>query len=134
VRLDALATLAHACDEVVFPEGSIIARVGEPASASYVIVDGELRASYADGDVVSLGPGEVVAPFETLAEVGHASTLEVTRRLHVLRSSGTAIFDVIEDHTELGLAMIRSFAAQLLESEDLARRAASLRGVKRLRS
>ena len=30
--------------------------------------------------------------------------------------------------------VIRSFAAQLLESEDLARRAASLRGVKRLRS
>ena len=109
--LDALAALAHASDEVEFAPGAIVARAGDPAATAYVVVAGELRA----GDR-ALRPGDAIACLEALAELRHQTTLEAATRVRALATPAPAMLDVIEDHTDLGLAMVRSFAGELLDA------------------
>ncbi|HSN30943.1 MAG TPA: cyclic nucleotide-binding domain-containing protein [Kofleriaceae bacterium] len=107
-RLDALASLAHASHEIAIPAGAPIVRGGEPAIASLVIVEGSAR-----GPLGELGPGSTIGALETLAEMPHAATIHATSRVRVLESGASALFDVIEDHTDLGMAMLASFASTL---------------------
>lgn len=109
-RLDALAALAHASSEVRFAPGTQVVRFGQPALASLVIIEGWLAGP--DGD---LGPGHAIGALETLADLPYPATLESRTKVRALESSATAIFDVLEDHSDLGIAMLASVAADLME-------------------
>ena len=115
-RLDALASLAHESEEVRFPAGTTLARAGEIATVAYVIVDGSVRARDDRGATRAYGPGDAIAPLEALAELRHERTLEADTPVRALQCTAAAIFDVIEDHTDLGLAMIRTFASRLADA------------------
>jgi CRP-like cAMP-binding protein len=110
-RLQALAMLANNSDELHWPRGVEIVHEGEPATDGYIIIDGALRTSRGD----TIGPGVQVGQLETLAGAQYASTIETTSDVRALRSSGTAVIDMLEDHTDIGLAMIASFARALLD-------------------
>ena len=107
-HLDALASLAHASHEVDIPSGVPIVRAGEPAVSSFVIVEGT-----ALGPEGALGPGSTIGALATLAEMPHPATIHATSRVRALESGASALFDVIEDHTDLGMAMLASFASTL---------------------
>lgn len=109
-RLDALAALAHASNEVRFAPGTQIVRFGEPAMSSFVVIEGALTGP--DGD---LGPGHAFGALETLADLPHPATLESRTAVRALESSAGAIFDVLEDHSDLGIAMLASFAGTLAD-------------------
>ncbi|HEU4612872.1 MAG TPA: cyclic nucleotide-binding domain-containing protein [Kofleriaceae bacterium] len=114
-RLQALATLAHASDEVLWPAHSTIVRTGDAATSAFVIVDGAAVARRGD-TVHTLGPGSPIGHLETLAGVQHGMTVETTLPVRALRSSGTAILDVLEDHTDVALAMMATFSGALLDA------------------
>jgi CRP-like cAMP-binding protein len=61
-----------------------------------------------------IGAGAMVGGVEMLGELPHAQTLEATTRVRTLAFGAQAVYDVIEDHTELGLAVLSSFASALL--------------------
>jgi CRP-like cAMP-binding protein len=109
-RLEAVATLAQASEEVRFPAGAIVARAGDRATAAFIVVDGRLR-----GGESLLGPGDAIGALEALAELGHPLTIVATTAVRALKSTTKAIFDVLEDHADFGMAMISSFAALLLD-------------------
>jgi CRP-like cAMP-binding protein len=109
-RLDALAALAQASTELHLPPGTQIVRLGRPAESSFVIIDGIVTGP--DGD---LGPGTTIGALETLAELPYPATLEARTPVRALESSATAIFDVLEDHSDLGMAMLASFAGTLAD-------------------
>lgn len=113
-RLQALTTLAHASDEVTWPAGSVIARTGDPATSAFVLIEGTARATRGDATAV-LEPGSPVGHLETLAGTHHGATIEAVGPVRVLRSGASAIFDVLEDHTDVGLAMMATFASTLLD-------------------
>jgi CRP-like cAMP-binding protein len=115
-RIDALASLAHAAEELRLPPGSVVARAGELATGIVLIGDGALHARRADLTTRTLGPGDAIGALETLAEVGHVETVEATTPVRALKLAGSAIYDVLEDHTDLGLSMIGSFAATLYDA------------------
>jgi len=114
-RLQALATLAHASEEVRWPAGAVIARAGEPASAGLVIIEGAARALHGDRAQL-LETGAAIGHLETLAGLPHRATIETTLPVRALRSGAPAIFDVLEDHTDVGLAMTTTFAGALLDA------------------
>jgi CRP-like cAMP-binding protein len=114
-RLQALATLAHACDEVTWPAGTVIARAGEPATSAYVIIEGSAIATR-DGTSHVLEAGAPIGHLETLAGVQHSATIHTTQPVRALRSGASAILDVLEDHTDVGLAMMATFASALLDA------------------
>lgn len=115
-RLQPLAMLAHASDEIRWPAGALLATAGDAATAGLVVVEGTLRASRDDGSVHLLGAGQHVGFVETLASSEHAFTLEAITPLRVLSSPGRAVLDVLEDHTDVGVAMIAAFATALLDT------------------
>jgi CRP-like cAMP-binding protein len=109
-RLDALAELAHASQELWFAEGTPIVRIGDPAASSFIILDGSVM-----GPQGLLGPGHTIGAFETLAERPYRATVEARTPVRALENSANAIFDVLEDHTDLGMAMLASFATTMSE-------------------
>lgn len=109
-RIQALAALAGTAREVAWPSATPIACAGISSGDAYVIVDGAVRMR----DRV-LGPGDAVGLLEALAEVpavDSAESLVPTRALHI---SASALFDLVEDHTDLGLAIIASLASELVD-------------------
>jgi CRP-like cAMP-binding protein len=115
-RLQALATLAQVSDEIRWPAGAVIARAGAPADAVLVILEGSVAVHAADGAVTIRGPGDAIGGLETLAGGLHAGAAEAVTATRALASRGDAVLDVIEDHTDLGLAMIAVIAGALLDA------------------
>ncbi|HUJ60004.1 MAG TPA: cyclic nucleotide-binding domain-containing protein [Kofleriaceae bacterium] len=114
-RLDGVAMLAQGATEVVVPPGVELVRAGEPAPIGHVIVEGALAARRATGETRAVHPGDAIGLLELLAGADHGWTVETATRVRALECSATAMFDVIEDRTELGIAMIASLAAMLLD-------------------
>jgi CRP-like cAMP-binding protein len=117
-RLQGLAMLAHASEEVSWPSGAVVARAGELASGALLVLEGSLREHRRDGTSRELGPGQLISALETVAGLDHNVTVEAITPVRVLRSSTTTIFDVLEDHPDLGISMIATFARTLLDSPD----------------
>jgi CRP-like cAMP-binding protein len=114
-RLQALATLAHACDEVSWPAGTVIVRAGEPATSAYVLIEGAAIATRGRTSYV-VDAGSSIGHLEALAGVQHGATIHTTQPVRALRSDASAILDVLEDHTDVGLAMMATFAGALLDA------------------
>jgi CRP-like cAMP-binding protein len=114
-RLQALATLAHASEEVTWRPGSVIVRAGEPATCGLVVLEGYANVRRGDRARV-LEAGAQIGHLETLAGREHLATVEAVTPVRALRSSASAIFDILEDHTDVGLAMMATFAAALLDA------------------
>jgi CRP-like cAMP-binding protein len=112
-RIQALAALAQATREIRIAPNQPVTRAGAPATASFVIIDGAVRTS--DGRV--LGPNDALGVVESLAEVAYAVTAEAITPVRVLETPSISLFDVIEDHTDLALALISRLASELLDLE-----------------
>ena len=120
-RLQGLAALAHASDEVSWPAGTVVVRAGEPAPGSSLVIAGRLRERWDDGTSRELGAGHMIGGLETLAGIGHAGTIETTTPVRALATSATTILDVLEDHPDVGVSMLSAFARALLDSPARAR-------------
>lgn len=114
-RLQALATLAHASDEIMWPAHTVVVRAGEPATSGFIVVEGAMLATRG-ATTQLLEPGAPVGHLETLAGLPHSATIETTLPVRALRSGSSAILDVLEDHTDVGLAMMATFAGALLDA------------------
>lgn len=112
-RMQALAALAQAALEVHFEPGEVIREAGTLADGAFVILDGMVRARR-DGELVMV-PNDAVGLLETVAEQGHAFTTSAVVPTRALRVPAMALFDVMEDHTDLALGMITRLAGDLLD-------------------
>jgi CRP-like cAMP-binding protein len=114
--LEAIAILAHASKETTWPAGALIARSGDPAHSACFVLEGTVRVTRDGREPYVLGSGGSIGVIEGLAGVRHAATAEVVAPVRALEVAGSIIFDVIEDHTELGLAVIEALAGGLLDA------------------
>lgn len=112
-RLQSLAALAQASIEVAWAPGERVIRAGERAHGSLVILDGVLRPTCCDAAPV-LGTGDALGGLETLAGLRHVHTYEATTPVRALWSEEAALLDVLEDHTDLALALVGRLARALL--------------------
>lgn len=112
-RIQALASLAQATRERRVQPGDAITRAGSPAAASFVLIDGTARTS----DGRTLGPNDALGVVESLAESAYAVTAEAATPVRVLECPSISLFDVIEDHTDLALALVGRLASELLDLE-----------------
>jgi len=111
--LQGLSMLAHSSEEVRWAPGTIVARAGELASGSLLVLEGVLRGP--GGASYELGRGQGFGALETLAGIGHTLTLEAITPVRALHSGGTAMLDVLEDHPDIGMSIISAFARSLLD-------------------
>lgn len=114
--LESLAALAHASEEVALPAGTLMTQVGETGTSSYVIIDGASHASHVSGAARALGPGDEIGSLEILGRLPYDETIEVVEPLRALKIEAPRLFDVIEDHTDFGRAILAALAGQLLDA------------------
>jgi CRP-like cAMP-binding protein len=112
--LESLAALAHASEEVLLPAGTIVTRAGMTAMSSYVIVEGAASAIAASGIPRRLGPGDAIGHLEALAGQRHDETIEVVEPMRALKVEASRVFDILEDHTDFGRAILAVLAEVLL--------------------
>lgn len=114
--LEAIALLAHASKETTWPAGAAMVRAGDPAHNACFLLDGTVRATREDRAPCVIGPGGAVGVIESLAGVPHTDTIEVVAPVRALEVAGSVVFDVLEDHMELGLSMLEALASALLDA------------------
>jgi len=114
--LEAIAILAYASRETTWPAGSVMVRSDEPARSAHFLLDGNVRVLRPDHAPRLLGPGSSLGVIEGLAGVHHAAAVEVVSPVRALEVGSAVIFDVIEDHPELGLSIIEALAGELLDA------------------
>ena len=114
--LEGLVALAHASEEVTLPAGAVVAQAGGPATSSYVIIEGASRAALASGTARELGPGDAIGHLEVLGNLPHRETVEVIAPVRALKIDAPSLFDVIEDHTDFGRAILAVLADALLDA------------------
>lgn len=117
-RIEALAALAQASEEVRLPARTLVGAEGAPATSVLVLLDGTVHGTRDQVSAV-LGPGHSPGALECLAEVPYAATLSTLTAVRALRFPNAALYDVLEDHTDLALAMVESLAGALLDHRAL---------------
>ena len=115
-KLHALSSIALASEEVLWPEGSVLCRAGEPARGAIVILEGQAVGTRPGHDAIPLGPGNAIGRIETLAERGQTLTVEALGPVRALHGPGQVLFDLLEDNPDLALAMIETMAGELLDA------------------
>lgn len=103
-RLETLSILAHAATEKRFTPGALIRPAESPVDA-LVVIAGTARA----GDRL-LGPGDALGFVEALAGARHNLPVEAVTNVRVLETRASTVLDVLEDHTDLALAIGQALA------------------------
>lgn len=121
-RLHALAAVAQGCEEIVLPAGTSLARAGRHAEAFAVVLDGAPKlVRPGQGAAQILRAGDGVGLFETIGGLRYPADVEALAPTRILRCSSATLIDVLEDHTDLGLAIVRNVAGTLLDAQRLER-------------
>jgi len=111
--VEAFADLARDMTEIRRPEGTILWEVGEPSQDSVLLYSGVIRCETERNQRFFLGPDSVVGGIDSIA--GEPRWFRATAHTDIiaLRGEVTELIDVIEDHPNLGLGMLR-VAARIL--------------------
>jgi CRP-like cAMP-binding protein len=115
-RLEPLAMLAHAMRELRWPAGTTIAEGDELARDAFVILSGAVARSRDSGASDVAGAGATLGRIETLGGLRYGTTLTALVPTRALQIPSTMLFDVVEDHPELGLAVVAAFAGMLVDA------------------
>jgi CRP-like cAMP-binding protein len=104
-----LVTLAQAAREVSWPANTTIPMLAGPVEETYIILAGELRAGE-----VTVTAGESIGLLELVAERPHRHAFETRTATRAIAITGPALLDVLEDHSDLGLDMLRAMSRSLV--------------------
>ncbi|MBA3394225.1 MAG: cyclic nucleotide-binding domain-containing protein [Deltaproteobacteria bacterium] len=115
-RIQALAALAQAAEEIRLPANTSLQRIGEAPDGVIVILEGAARATWPGLGSHVLVPGQSVGALETLAMVPHAHAVETVTAVRALRTPAAAVYDVMEDHTDFAINVLGRLANDLLDT------------------
>jgi CRP-like cAMP-binding protein len=115
-RLEPLAMLAHAAQEVRWPAGTQVRRQRDRAHDAFVVLEGALALERDGAPADVVGQGETVGVLETLGGLHHASSITTTVPTRVLQIPRTTLFDALEEHAELALSVVAMLAGLLLDA------------------
>lgn len=115
-RIEALAALAQASEEVRLPAEAELGAIGMQATSVLVLLEGTASCTRPGSPPQIVGPGHAIGALETLGEVPFTSMIRTLGPVRALRCPGAALFDILEDHTDLALAMIESLSGSVLDA------------------
>jgi CRP-like cAMP-binding protein len=113
-RIEATAELARVAVWERHAPGARLWQTGEAAGAAVAIVAGELVATLPSGASRRFGPGTVIGGLEALGGVPRWFRAEAHGELALLRIARDDTIDVLEDHGDLALDVLRTMATVLL--------------------
>lgn len=107
-----LATLAQAAQPVVWEPGVRIVHATQPVAAVHIVVAGSVRRI---DEPVDVGAGAMFGLVDTLASAPSSASFDAIGAVHGLMTPSAALLDVLEEHSDLGLAMLAALARATLE-------------------
>lgn len=111
-----LATLAHAAQPVVWEPGVRIVHAAQPAAAVHIVVAGSVRRiDEPIDDPVDVGAGAMFGLVDTLANAPSSASFDAVGAVHGLMTPSAALLDVLEEHSDLGIAMLAALARVTFE-------------------
>jgi CRP-like cAMP-binding protein len=114
-RVEALAELARDMTVVQAQEGAEFFRANDPAPYVLLVWSGIVRCETDKQQVFRLGPDSVVGGIDSIAAQPRWYRAVAETDVVALRGDTASLVDVIEDHPDMGLDMLRSAAHVLLE-------------------
>jgi len=108
-----LARIALLAKEVEADAGALLLRGTEKADAMYIVIDGELRGERPGRSTRSLGPGEAVGALAVLDDTPIGLDVRVVRKSRLLRLTRRDLRDVLHDHPDLAVSLLRGMATRL---------------------
>jgi CRP-like cAMP-binding protein len=116
--VNALSTMAQQAREVRLPAGHTIWRMGDPVSTNLLMVSGVVLASAPSGEFRG-GPGAPIGGLDTLAR-SDTRWYDLTTETPIvaLAVGGEELFDIFEDHHELGMDFLALMSGDLLRGWD----------------
>jgi CRP-like cAMP-binding protein len=113
-KLQAIAALAQASAELHVPPGTQLHRAGDESAGPLVVVNGRVRLLRRSGSEI-VATSAVLGALEALAEVPHTDDAFAVTPVRALRVPAAALFDVMEDHTDFAIEVVRRLASALLD-------------------
>ncbi len=108
-RLQALTSIAQIVEQRRWQPGEHVVEAAAASETVVFVLDGALRA----GSKL-IEPGGAVGALEAFAGVPHAETVVAETSTSALVCPVSALHDVLEDHADLGLAMMGTLSKRLL--------------------
>jgi len=108
-----LARIALLAKEVEADAGALLLRGTEKADAMYVVIEGELRGERPGRSTRSVGPGEAVGALAILDDAPIGLDVRVVRKSRLLRLTRRDLRDLLHDHPDLAVSLLRGMAARL---------------------
>jgi CRP-like cAMP-binding protein len=119
-HLTATTQVARACRERRVRAGEELWRTGEPAARGLILVAGEVECRPPAGRTFRAKGGEPLGGLEVIARVPRWYHAVAATDLVALELDRADMLDILEDHIELAIDMMRGFAAAVLRFERLA--------------
>jgi diguanylate cyclase (GGDEF)-like protein len=118
-----LNTLVRHASEQVYPSGHVVTRQGEPPENLWVLLSGRVRVveATADGQAEMLlgeiGKAEIFGELGILRDQPRSATVIAVDRTHCLVLRQRDFLSVLENSTELSMALLRVVAGRLYDAD-----------------
>lgn len=108
-----LEEIARRCEQVSFKQGEWVIRQGDPPSAFYVIVDGEVSVMIGDDDRGVLSRGSFFGEVSVLLEEPASASIMTRTPLTCLVVPGEEVQSFLVAHPEVSYRILRAEARRL---------------------
>lgn len=126
-RVEALAELSREMRVVKFSPGSVLWEAGEAAPYALLLWSGIVHCTTASEQSFRFGPDSVVGGIDSIAGQPRWFRAVAETPVLALRSDSAHLFDVLEDHPDMGLDMLRAAARILAELNERVGHEAAIR-------
>jgi CRP-like cAMP-binding protein len=111
--VDELWQVAQALDEVEYSAGETLFEEGKPAHALYLIVSGEVTASFSGRDAARLGKESVLGDVAVLDGMPYAVTITANNDVVAIRIEREKLEDILDANPGAARGIIRILCAKL---------------------
>lgn len=113
-NLDAIFEIVRQRPEVYLPAGEQLWHIGDPSTGAFVIHDGRVRCTGANGTETVVAPPYILGRLEALAGRPRPYDAVAETDLTMLRIERETFLAVLESHADMGLALLSQLASSLM--------------------
>ncbi|MBD3166991.1 cyclic nucleotide-binding domain-containing protein [bacterium] len=108
-----LALLAAITEELDAESGTVLFREGDVSDSMYIIVDGELKITRDNAEVMRARYRDVVGTWALLDDRERVVTATIVKDSHLLRIDRDDFVDVLADNVQLTQGILKAIAGRL---------------------
>ena len=108
-----LQTVARAVREVDHPEGTVIAREGEPGIGLFIVTSGSASVSIGGKKKGTIRPGEFFGEIALLDGGPRTATVTADSDVHLLGLTEWVFRGLIQEHPSIAVKTLQAMAARL---------------------